>query len=156
MSYFFQVYGDKSNTPNLPALRWKLFRHKNLEGESLPPTRSALFQHCLRANGVCKRDKSYTEKCPLLPDYTDCGFKITSDKKYMPVMTTKLPAPEAVLNYVKCGCKTGCKNKRCSCVEAGLNCTPLCTKCYDDDCENRERLEVASEDIPDTYEENDL
>ena len=74
-AYLIQVYGDNSMIPNIADLRWKLFRMKNLEGESLPPTRHALFQHCLRANSLSQRDKSYTEKCPKLPDYTKCSFK---------------------------------------------------------------------------------
>ena len=71
-----QVYGDTSPRPNIPDLRGKLFRTRNLEGGSLPPSRHALFQHCPRVNAVCMRDKSYTEKCPQLPVYADCGFKI--------------------------------------------------------------------------------
>ena len=66
---FVQVYGDTSLRPNIPDLRWKSFLTRNLEGENLPPSRPALFQHCLRVNAFCMRDKSYTEKCPQLPVY---------------------------------------------------------------------------------------
>ena len=149
-----QVYGDTSMRPNIPDLRWMLFRSKNLEGESLPPTRAALFQHCLRVNAVCMRDKSYKQKCPQLPVYTECGFKIIGGR-YMPVMTTQLPAPKAVLEFVKCGCKTGCKSKRCSCKDSGNYCTPLC-KCYYDDCENQERLPIEDEDVPEPEEVDEL
>ena len=149
-----QVYGDSSLRPNIADLRWKLFRTRNLEGENLPPTRPALYQHCLRVNAVCKRDKSYSENCPVLPVYTECGFKIV-ENRYMPVMTTQLPAPKAVLDFVKCGCKTGCKTKICSCVEAGNYCTPLC-KCYEDDCENKERFTIEEEDIPEPGDIDEL
>jgi len=37
-----QVYSSTGAT-DLPALRWQLFRSKNLEGEMLPPTRAALL-----------------------------------------------------------------------------------------------------------------
>ena len=73
----------------------------------------------------------------------------------MPVMTTQLPAPKAVLDFVKYGCKTGCKTKRCSCVEARNYCTPLC-KCYEDDCENKERFTIEEEDIPEPGDIDEL
>ena len=148
--YLIQVYGDNSMIPNIADLRWKLFCTKNLEGESLPPTRHALFQYCLRANGLSQRDKSYTEKFPQLPDYTKCGFKIVGGK-YKPIMNMQLPAPKAVLEFVSCGCKT----KRCSCVNAGLYCTPLC-RCYYDDCDNKERMVIDDEDVPEPNEDDEL
>ena len=35
-SFTCKGYGDLSEAPDIPALRWKLFRTKNLEGENLP------------------------------------------------------------------------------------------------------------------------
>jgi len=32
----------------IPALRWEMFRPKNLEGQMLPPTRAALMPHIAR------------------------------------------------------------------------------------------------------------
>ena len=61
-----QVYSSTGAT-DLPALRWQLFRSKNLEGEMLPPTRAALLPHITRANYIAMRDKSYVTRSPDLP-----------------------------------------------------------------------------------------
>ena len=45
------------------------------------------------------------------------------------------PVPEAIIELVKCGCKTQCASNRCQCCRAGLQCTDLCS-CYDEPCEN--------------------
>ena len=53
-------------------------------------------------------------------------------------MTKALPAPVAVIEFVKCGCsKQRCSSNRCQCRKAGLTCTELCS-CSDADelCEN--------------------
>lgn len=36
-------------------------------------------------------------------------------------------APESILENVNCGCKSGCRTKRCSCLKAELKCTTLCS-----------------------------
>ena len=54
-------------------------------------------------------------------------------------MTTLLPAPEAVIQSVKCDCaKERCStNSRCQCRKAKLNCSDLCNCCDSGDiCEN--------------------
>jgi len=127
-----QVYSSTGET-NLPALRWQLFRSKNLEGEMLPPTRAALLPHITRANYIAMRDKSYVTRCPDLPAIQQNGWRLDKGV-YVPVQSLALPAPRAVIELTKCGCKTGCTSK-CSCVNNGLPCTPLC-KCYDRNCTN--------------------
>ena len=57
-------------------------------------------------------------------------------------MTPLKPAPDAVLQLVKCGCaKERCSTNRCQCRKAGLQCTVLCS-CSDNDegepCDNAE------------------
>ena len=130
-----QVYSPNGET-NLPALRWQLFRSKNLEGEMLPPTRAALLPHIIRANYIAMRDKSYVSSSPELPDLEMNGWR--SEKGvYLPILCLSPPAPSAVIELIKCGCKTGCSS-RCSCKNNGLPCTPLC-KCYDKSCSNMTR-----------------
>lgn len=118
---------------SLPSLRWELFRSKNLEGEMLPPTRATLLPHILRANYMTMRDKSYQTNCPELPPLEENGWTLEKGL-YVPVRCLALPAPKAVIELIKCGCKTGCQG-RCSCSKNGLPCTPLC-KCYGGDCVN--------------------
>jgi hypothetical protein len=119
---------------SLPALRWTLFASKNMEGEMLPPTRAALLPHIQRANYVAMRDKSYHTTNPALPPLEENGWKI-ENAAYIPVRCLSPPAPLAVIELIKCGCKTGCRMATCSCSSNRLPCTPLC-KCYSGDCLN--------------------
>ena len=127
-----QVYSSTGEI-QLPALRWKMFLSKNMEGEMLPPTRGALLPHIARANYIAMRDKSYVNKFPDLPDIEQSGWRLEKGV-YMPVQNLSLPAPHAVIELTKCGCKAGCSGK-CGCRSNGLPCTPLC-KCYGNDCTN--------------------
>jgi hypothetical protein len=127
-----------SGPKSLPALRWHLFRTKNQEGEMLPPTRSALLPHILRANFVAMRDKSYSSTVPKLPPVDQHGWEI-DDKELVPVRCLSPPAPHAIIELVKCACKSGCMT-RCSCRKNSLPCTPLC-KCSEN-CDNLERIVV--------------
>ena len=52
---------------------------------------------------------------------------------YLPVLSIDPPAPKAVLELIKCNCKTECKTLPCGCRKNGLPCTNLCG-CKD--CEN--------------------
>lgn len=75
-------------------------------------------------------------------------------------MTKLQPAPDAVLHLVKCGCgKERCRNNRCSCRRAGLNCTDLCN-CSNDDtaetCDNSvDMIDSCVDDSSDDQEEDD-
>ena len=105
-----QVYSAKSNTDSVPALRWELFRKKNLEGEQLPPMQGALLPHIARANYMAMRDKSYTTSMPELPELAQNEWEITSNGDYQPVRCLKRPAPKAVLELIKCGCRGSCNS----------------------------------------------
>lgn len=126
------VYSPGGPT-TIPTLRWDLFRSRNLEGEKLPPTRATLMPHILRTNFVAMRDKSYTIPHPYLPPLEDNGW-IAVNQRYDPVRCLCKPAPEAVLELIKCGCQASCKGN-CSCKKNSLPCTALC-KCHKSDCAN--------------------
>ena len=70
-------------------------------------------------------------------------------------MTNLPPAPEAILQLVKCGCsKERCSTKSCQCHKAGLNCTDLCTnsdngETCDNDVQEEDVLYSDEEDISD-------
>ena len=142
-----QVYSSMGEV-DLAALRWELFQTKNLEGEMLPPTRPALLPHTIRANYISMRDKSYVTRMPNLPVIEESGWRLDHGV-YTPLMNLAPPAPLAVIELIKCGCKKGCAN-RCSCRKNGLLCTPLC-KCYGKQCTN---MQVDTRDN-DGDEEND-
>ena len=145
------VYCSKG-PKTLPALRWALFRSKNLEGEMLPPTRAALLPHIVRANYICMRDKSYPVNCPSLPPIEENGWSLDGGV-YVPVRCLTPPAPKAVIELTKCSCKTECKG-RCSCFKNGLPCTPLC-KCYVGNCTNVIK-DDGHEDDDDGQEDDDV
>lgn len=69
-------------------------------------------------------------------------------------MTTLPPAPEAITELIKCGCKvTRCSRNQCKCKKNGLFCTEFCSCCEEDDpCDN---MKVDSTDEEETDEETD-
>ena len=73
-AFVCQVYSSSGLTA-IPALRWELFRSKNLEREMLPPTRAALLPHLMTANYTAMRDKIYPIRCPNLPPVEQNGWK---------------------------------------------------------------------------------
>ena len=138
----------------LPELRWELFRTRNLEGELLPPTRASLLPHIKRCYFISRRDKSYISVRPVLPPIEQNGWNL-ADGLYTPVMCLSLPAPKAVIELVKCGCKTGGCVENCSCWRNKVPCTPMC-KCNPDLCDNsstssNRNTEDGSSDEEDEY-----
>jgi hypothetical protein len=84
---------------------------------------------------------------PELPSPQGYGWEF-EDKEWHPIMSTQLPAPEAVIQLVKCACaKSRCSTGQCRCRKAGLDCTDLCS-CSDseDECENTERYTLMDGD----------
>ena len=66
------------------------------------------------------------------------------DNDWVPVMTTELPAPDAVIHLIKCGCiKSKCSTKQCQCRNADLSCTDMCS-CSDsgNECINVQNVNV--------------
>ena len=78
------------------------------------------------------------------------GWRLDGDK-WVPVMTTLTPAPDAVVQLVRCGCtKSKCSSNRCSCRKANLNCTDLCSYSdVDDMCENKLEEDEYDDDSED-------
>ena len=52
-----------------------------------------------------------------------------NDQGSIAISWMELPAaPDSVLDFVHCSCRSDCSTKRCSCNKAGVNCTDFC-KC---------------------------
>ena len=134
---------------DVALLRWEMFQTRNMEGESLPPTRPALLPHITRANYITMRDKSYVTRIPKLPAIEESGWRLEHGV-YTPLMNLASPAPLAVIELTKCGCRTGCTSGKCSCRKNGLSCTPLC-KCYGKQCTNMQKdaLEIHEDEDDD-------
>ena len=120
----------------LPQARWELFRTRNLESEMLPPTRGTLLPHIQHTSFVCSMNKAYVTTHPPEHPMEEHGWeKKEESSQYTPVRCVQPPAPKAVLELIKCGCKSSGCSHNCSCRKNRLPCTPLC-KCYDLGCTN--------------------
>ena len=110
-----------------------------LEGESLSPKCATILPHSMRANYIALPDKPYTSNSPVLPHIVKNGW-LVQGTVFKPVKCLEDPAPKAVIELTKCGCKSGCVGSRCKCYSNKLPCTPLC-KCYATECANMIREE---------------
>jgi len=103
------------------------FLQEEAQSENLPPTPAALRQAINRANYQALVWNLDTVPEPQLPSPETFGWK-SQDEKWVPVTTSLPPAPEAIIQLVKCGCiKTRCSTNRCNCRKAELKCTNLCS-----------------------------
>ena len=87
---------------DIGEIRWMLFRQKQLYAEKLPPTKSALIHAIDRAHYqamIWNRDTHQH-----LPSFTDYGWLLNKDDFAVPIMVSLPPAPDAILELVKCDC----------------------------------------------------
>ena len=78
------------------------------------------------------------------PPPLDAGLTSDEDGHLVPVKTTRASAPEALLDFTKCSCKTECQTKRCSCKKGDIFCTDICL-CDNEICHNRIEYCVSSD-----------
>ena len=89
-----------------------------------------------------------------LPSPENYGWELHGEK-WVPMITTLHPAPQAIINLVKCKCsEERCSTTRCQFKKNGLNCTDPCG-CSDDgeQCENV--LDDDSDDEDDHDDQDD-
>ena len=136
IAQFMCMAYDSEGPHSIPELRWKLWSKKNKEAENLPPTVATFIPLIQRTNLVGRVLKAYNDPNPVLPPITECGWiRDPETNTTAPVHCLLPPAPDDVLEFVKCGCTTTCSKNICSCFKGGVPCTPLC-KCNDDECLN--------------------
>lgn len=133
--YICQLYVFSTPLSSVKEVRWFLFSTKQCTDEQLPPAEAALHQMIKRANYVTLVWKSCDVPFPNLPAPTLHGWKQDEDG-LQAVPTTLPPAPKAVLQLIKCGCKGNCTRMKCSCHKHSLKCTDMCASC-EAKCENR-------------------
>ena len=109
--------------------------------ERLPATEEAVKQHCLRAY-LQVHDWMLLQTQSLDP--TKFGWQVI-DSTFHPIGTTAPIAPDALLKFICCSCKTECNNNRCGCKRSNVNCLTAC-KCNEDICKNRKDEEIILED----------
>ena len=110
------VYNSGGAT-TIPALRWE---REAFSDQSNTDASYLTHQLC-----------GYTTPHPCLLPLEENGWMLAGDE-YVPVPCLYKPAPVAVLELIKCGCKTFCKCHY-SCKKNNLPCTALC-KCHNSDC----------------------
>ena len=142
---------------DIPELRWHLFCKNLAESDKLPPTIGALKQHVLRAHVQASvwgqadiAEQEFID--PLLN-----GYYKDKDGMLKPITTESLPAPEAIIEMVRCRCKKDCSSRRCSCKSNDLTCTELClcnTECQND--EDSHDIAYASDSDSDGENNGDL
>ena len=67
-----------------------------------------------------------------------------------PVLTDQTPAPDEILNDIRCNCKVSskspCGGSRWSCHSNGLHCVAVCGDCRRMECQNCGKCEALTED----------
>ena len=118
--------------------RYQLFSKKSPKAKQLSLTMDALNQHTRRSNYqayIWKHALQTTLNMPS-PDGNGWVVKETAQgHSYLEITwMTLAPAPQALLKFVSCKCRTGCNTGRCSCFDCGLGCTDVCGCC---NCKNK-------------------
>ena len=96
--------------------------------EALPPTSDAARWHIGRVHFQAKVWKQTNVTHPTLPLPETCRGWTKLNRKLVFKVMSLAPVPESYDEMVNCGCKPGCKSKKCSCRSVGLPCTGAC-KC---------------------------
>ena len=97
----------------------------------LPPTSAAARYHSMRAYLQVQQWKQPT--CPLDP--LSWGWSLVQGR-LEPIQVDLPPAPETLLQVIRCNCKTDCSSNRCTCRKHGLQCSTACGNCRGIVCSN--------------------
>ena len=122
------LYSGSKKGDTLDQLRLQKFCQKvgssssYVHPQTLPPTSAAARYFSFRIYHQVQAWRGFD-----LPP-TEWGWKF-SGSNLIPIMTDKDVAPKALLEVIRCSCKTGCSTMRCSCRRAGLDCFPGCGEC---------------------------
>lgn len=146
---FVNLYGGKEKH----SLRYVRFMgmassNKEIDPQKLPPTERAAHYHSLRVHLQVMLWKKLV--CTdMQMDPQKWGWKLDDKLGMIPVMTDIGPAPETLLNFVRCKCKLSsrnpCGSNLCSCRRNGLKCVTACGDCRGENCKNSEEI-TDSED----------
>lgn len=128
------VYDKNSVDVDVNVARRNLYCRKNKAIENIPPTKAALVQQAKRAAYQGGHVWGNCLICmPNLPCPSEWGWKKNEADDWVPLWTTLADVSQVCLELKRCGCKTGCKTKRCTCKGLNLKCTGLCNcngDCY--------------------------
>ena len=126
----------------LDKLRYKTFMEKVRSGRSaielknLPVTLDAATQHFFRSYYQIQQWLNREAINPL-----EWGWRVLNEAMW-PVGMVKDPAPEELLELIRCKCRSDCSTKRCSCRAHGLECSVSCSDCNGVSCLNHKTVDV--------------
>jgi 5'-3' exonuclease len=129
---------------SLDAFRYNRFCQKvatstkAIDCKTLPPTARAFQFHILRVYLQVQTWKGES----LDPE--QWGWKLKNGK-LMPIQTDLPAAPEALLQVIRCTCKSGCTTRRCMCQKHGTECSNACKECRGLSCENCQQPELEDQ-----------
>jgi len=129
----------------LPQARWIALQKKKIHPALAPPTEGAATQHILRAQLQALVWERALAPSLVTLSPTDYGY----NDDYSPIPSSLPPAPQSVLEVIRCGCKTTCDTDRCRCHRQEMICSDLC-ECSPDNCLNDDpKPDFASDDEDD-------
>ena len=141
------LFGGKPGL-GLNALRYQRYFEKlasktsHIEPQNLPPTAAAARFHSLRVYLQVKHWQGEGAGMSM----EDWGWKVTNDQVF-PVATNLPPAPESLLQLIRCNCSSDCSSMRCICRKNGMPCSAACGQCRGSSCTNSSNtVDYESED----------
>lgn len=124
--YVVLLYSRTSQLTDVNEARKHLFSYCNRNLENIPPSRAALLQHVKRAAYQAGYVWGQTlEANPTLPSPSEWGWKLDSERIWVPLWSTLPEASKGCRELITCACKKRCTG-RCQCAKASLPCTQLC------------------------------
>lgn len=138
--FLVSLYGGTSNE-TLTQLRFHTYMRMTATvarplPELLPPSIRAAHYHCLRVYLQVRQWNTLSVQGtdPLLWGWSLNGQQLE------PITTDIAPAPDCILNIVRCNCKVPglnqCSTNICSCRKHGLTCVAACGNCHSNGCAN--------------------
>ena len=135
-AFVCSLYTTSKKASTVDELRYFMFCQKKQKNEMLPPTSDCLLQHLKRSNYQAFVWRHALEAMQDLESPEGHGW-VRDEKHLLPLLMTKAPAPESLLELTTCKCKTSSCLRNCSCNNTGLSCTEGCYCMADDEvCKN--------------------
>ena len=107
----------------LDALRYKRYFEKlatkssHIQPQNLPPSSAAARYHSLRVYLQVKQWQGEGAEMSL----EDWGWKFSGDQM-LPITTDLPPAPQSILQLIRCNCSLDCSTLRCTCCKNNMLC----------------------------------
>jgi hypothetical protein len=146
------IYGGKP-CDSLTSLRYagycSMSLSRRFHADKLPPSKDATRTQAKRVHYQALVRTTLGETHVKA---TDWGWR-EDNGQLVPIHLEGTIAPEQMLNFVHCSCRSNCKSSLCSCRANGLHCVSACKHCHGSDCTNPyvEAAFSASQDSHETH-----